>query len=120
MFLLCFCYTMSSIPHAIYGYWATQYDKEADQLYRISLGVFWLQYAFNVWIYVAQRDQYWNAYKDYICEKLFRTNTHKLNPGEKNENKFDVTSTSEKQNNLNVDRQADVSQSGESSLNTKI
>ena len=118
MFVLCFCYIMSSVPHTIYGYWGTEYDKQGDQIYRISLGLFWLQYAFNVWIYVAQRDQYWSAYKDYIYDHLVPTKAYKIKTEENNQNKFD-SSTSEKANNLNVDDQSNGSQSIESSLHNQ-
>ena len=106
MFVLCFCYVISSIPHTIFAYWGPQYDKQGDQIFRISLGVFWLQYAFNVWIYVAQRDQYWNAYKDYIFEKLLPWKIHQLKSenNENNKNKFDSSSCNEP-NSLKIDKQ---------------
>ena len=106
MFVLCLCYTISSIPHTYYGYWAAQYDKASDQIFRISLGIFWLQYAFNVWIYAAQRDQYWNAYKDYIFENLIPGNKDRSNEIEENNNnnKLD-SSTSNDNNDFRVDNQ---------------
>ena len=106
MFVLCLCYTISSIPHTYYGYWAAQYDKASDQIFRISLGIFWLQYAFNVWIYAAQRDQYWNAYKDYIFEKIIQGNKDRSNENEENnnDNKLD-SSTSNDNNEFRVDNQ---------------
>ena len=106
MFVLCLCYTISSIPHTYYGYWAAQYDKASDQIFRISLGIFWLQYAFNVWIYAAQRDQYWNAYKDYIFENLIPGNKDRSNEMEENNNnnKLD-SSTSNDNNDFRVDNQ---------------
>ena len=106
MFVLCLCYTISSIPHTYYGYWAAQYDKASDQIFRISLGIFWLQYAFNVWIYAAQRDQYWNAYKDYIFENLIPGNKDRSNEIEENnnDNKLD-SSTSNDNNEFRVDNQ---------------
>ena len=106
MFVLCLCYTISSIPHTYYGYWAAQYDKASDQIFRISLGIFWLQYAFNVWIYAAQRDQYWNAYKDYIFENLIPGNKDRSNETEENnnDNKLD-SSTSNDNNEFRVDNQ---------------
>ena len=103
MFLLCLCYTISSIPHTYYGYWAAQYDKKGDQIYRITLGIFWLQYAFNVWIYAAQRDQYWNAYKDYISEK-FIPQKFQDSFEENNKNSFD-SSTPEGDNDVHIDKQ---------------
>ena len=104
MFVLCLSYTISSIPHTYYGYWANQYDKKGDKVYRITLGIFWLQYAFNVWIYAAQRDQYWNAYKDYVLEKLIPINKLKTRSKEKNNNNFD-SSTSGDKNNFDIDKQ---------------
>ena len=33
--------------------------------------MFWTQFGMNIFIYMAQRDQYWKAYKDYCREKIF-------------------------------------------------
>ena len=105
MFILCLCYTISSIPHTYYGYWATQYDeKKGEHIYRFSLGIFWLQYAFNVWIYAAQRDQFWNAYKDYIFDKLISRN-HLQATEEENNNKDPDSSTTDGKNEFHVDSQ---------------
>ena len=70
MFVLCLCYAICSLPHIIYGYTAHSYKKHADHIYMFTLGLLWCQYGFNVCVYMAQRDQYWNAYKDYMQEKV--------------------------------------------------
>ena len=58
------------MPHVFYSYLSKSYDKSEDHVYNVSLGVYWLQYACNICLYVAQRDQYWNAYKFYFNEKI--------------------------------------------------
>ena len=63
---------ITTMPMMIYGYTGKNYDKHGDHIYNFTLGLFWLQYAFNICIYMAQRDQYWNAYKDYINEVILR------------------------------------------------
>ena len=61
----------------------TNSDREYVNEYNITLGLFWIQFAFNIAIYAAQRGQYRRAYKDYILETLqciFRRNkTHDNN-----------------------------------------
>lgn len=32
--------------------------------------MFWAQFGINIFIYMAQRDQYWKAYKDYAQERV--------------------------------------------------
>ena len=104
MFILCLCYTISSIPHTYYGYWATQFEKKSEHIYRFSLGIFWLQYAFNVWIYAAQRDQFWNAYKDYILDKLFFKSLSKTTTEENNNKDLD-SSTTDGKNGIHMNTQ---------------
>ena len=57
------------MPHVIYGYTEQTYS-EGRLVYGFTLGLFWLQYAINIIVYVCQRDQYWKAYKDYINEVI--------------------------------------------------
>ena len=64
--VLCFCYFACTLPHVIYSYF---YHRQ-DLLYDVFLGFYWLQYGFNIALYVAQRSQYWNAYKLYTREKI--------------------------------------------------
>ena len=104
MFILCLCYTISSIPHTYYGYWANQFEDKCQHVYRFSLGIFWLQYAFNVWIYAAQRDQYWNAYKDYIFDQFTSRNTRKIIE-EENNNKDPDSSITDGKSAIHVDNQ---------------
>ena len=66
IFVLCFCYFACTLPHVIYSYF---YHRQ-DIVYDVLLGFYWLQYGFNIALYVAQRAQYWNAYKLYIREKI--------------------------------------------------
>ena len=89
--ILCSCYVVRTFPHVIYGYTAHTYS-DSNINYGLTLALFWIQYVINIAIYVGQRDQYWNAYKDYINEVIIPTIT--CNPGLKdrrnNENN-DVT-----------------------------
>ena len=64
--VLCFCYFACTLPHVIYSYF---YHRQ-DLVYDVLLGFYWLQYGFNIALYVAQRAQYWNAYKLYTREKI--------------------------------------------------
>ena len=66
IFILCFCYIACTLPHVIYSY----FFHRQDILYDVFLGFYWLQYGFNIALYVAQRSQYWNAYKLYTREKI--------------------------------------------------
>ena len=66
IFILCFCYIACTLPHVIYSY----FFHRQDILYDVLLGFYWLQYGFNIALYVAQRSQYWNAYKLYTREKI--------------------------------------------------
>ena len=66
LFVLCFCYILCTLPHVIYSY----FDHNNNNLYDFLLGFYWLQYGFNIALYVSQRAQYWNAYKLYIREKI--------------------------------------------------
>ena len=66
LFVLCFCYILCTLPHVIYSY----FDHNNNDLYDFLLGFYWLQYGFNIALYVSQRAQYWNAYKLYIREKI--------------------------------------------------
>ena len=61
---------MCTIPHVIHSYLTDTFDDDGDHLYDILLGVYWLQYGFNIALYVTQRAQYWNAYKFYVREKI--------------------------------------------------
>ena len=69
------------MPHVIYGYLADTFDHRKDRLYDVSLGVYWLQYGFNICLYVSQRAQYWNAYKLYAREQVL-PRFYKSKPGE--------------------------------------
>ena len=66
LFVLCFCYILCTLPHVIYSY----FDHNNNDLYDFLLGFYWLQYGFNIALYVSQSAQYWNAYKLYIREKI--------------------------------------------------
>ena len=70
IFLVCSCYVICTTPHVMYGYVGQNYDVYGDKIYNVTLGLFWLQYAFNICIYIAQKDQYWRAYKDYLKEVI--------------------------------------------------
>ena len=74
----------------IYGYTAHTYS-DSDRFFGFTLALFWVQYVINIAIYVGQRDQYWNAYKDYINEVIIPTIT--CNPGlaEKGNNNSEMT-----------------------------
>ena len=76
--ILCSCYVVFTFPHVIYGYTSHTYS-DSNINYGFTLALFWLQYVINIAIYVGQRDQYWNAYKDYIREVVIPTIT--CNPG---------------------------------------
>ena len=76
--ILCSCYLVCAFPHVIYGYTAHTYS-DSDLFFGLTLALFWVQYVINIAIYVGQRDQYWNAYKDYINEVIIPTIT--CNPG---------------------------------------
>ena len=64
--VLCLCYFICTIPHLVHGYFSDTRDHTEDNWYDVLLGVYWLQYGFNIVLYVLQRDQYWNAYKFYF------------------------------------------------------
>ena len=68
--ILCFCYVLCTMPHVIHSYLADTFDQNGDHLYDVLLGVYWLQYGFNIGLYVGQRAQYWNAYKLYAREQI--------------------------------------------------
>ena len=70
IFLVCSCYVVCTTPHVMYGYVWQNYNVYGDKIYNFTLGLFWLQYAFNICIYIAQKDQYWRAYKDYLKEVI--------------------------------------------------
>ena len=72
------------MPHMIYGYTGASYAHYGDHIYNVTLGLFWLQYAFNISIYMAQKDQYWKAYKDYITEIILPKFGYELPPVEIN------------------------------------
>ena len=76
--ILCSCYIVFTFPHVIYGYTSHTYS-DSNINYGLTLALFWIQYVINIAIYVGQRDQYWNAYKDYIREVVIPTIT--CNPG---------------------------------------
>ena len=68
------------MPHVIYGYAEQTYSDDSFSSrmgYMSTLGLFWCQYGINIGIYVGQRDQYWNAYKDYINEVILPIFTRK-------------------------------------------
>ena len=73
VFVLCFCYIICTFPHVIYSY----FDHHKHHLYDVFLGFYWLQYGFNIALYVGQRSQYWNAYKLYTREKIIPVFTKK-------------------------------------------
>ena len=64
--VLCLCYFVCTVPHLIHGYFIETFDHIGDNWYELLLGIYWLQYGFNIALYVLQRDQYWNAYKLYF------------------------------------------------------
>ena len=72
------------MPHVIYGYTGLSYAEHGDHIYNVTLGLFWLQYAFNICIYMAQKDQYWKAYKDFIKEVILPKFGYKPTPDENN------------------------------------
>ena len=76
--ILCSCYVVCAFPHVIYGYTSKTYS-DSNITFGLALALFWIQYIINIAIYVGQRDQYWNAYKDYIHEVIIPTIT--CNPG---------------------------------------
>ena len=84
VFVVCFGYMICTMPHVIYGYTGENYAENGGNTYKFTLGLFWLQYAFNVYIYMAQKDQYWNAYKDYIEEVILSKIGYKWTRNESN------------------------------------
>ena len=70
MLFLCFIHVNCTLPHIIYSYAADTYNSSQDHLYNVLLGVVWFPIGCNFIIYVAQQDQYWNAYRLYYQEKL--------------------------------------------------
>ena len=68
IFVLCFCYIVCTMPIMLTSYFGSYEDD--DHVYDVLLGVYWLQYGFNIALYVAQRAQYWNAYKFYLREQI--------------------------------------------------
>ena len=69
MLLLCVIHACCTLPHMIYTFSGT-YGSAQDHVYDILLGWAWFPYGCNIIIYAAQRDQYWNAYKSFIQEKI--------------------------------------------------
>ena len=70
MLLLCLIHVICTLPHIIYSYAADTYNSDQHHVYNVLLGIVWFPFGCNFIIYVAQQDQYWNAYKFYYQEKL--------------------------------------------------
>ena len=68
MFVVCLGGIICCVPHQIVS--ILFIDRKHNSIYNVSLGLNWMQYAFNIVIYAGQRDQYWKAYKDYIGDIL--------------------------------------------------
>ena len=83
-----------AMPHVIYGYAEQTYSDNSFSSrigYMSTLGLFWCQYGINIAIYVGQRGQYWDAYKDYIHEVILPIFTFKLTSEDEKSNSDDVT-----------------------------
>ena len=70
MLLLCIGHMICSMPHVIYSYVGNTYDQNVDHVYNVLLAILWIPFGYNFVLYVAQKDQYWDAYKFYVEEKL--------------------------------------------------
>ena len=109
MLVLCICYIICSFPHMIYGYTENRDGQNGDHIYLVTLGIYWGQYCLNIFIYILQRDQYWNAYKDFLQEQIlpifFITKQSVRNKD------FEL-STSKKQSEIPKNKCSDLDQNG--------